>query len=144
MMSRKSLNFTVHSNHFIRDEAVKLDSTPHLQNPIPPKDYGFPLGISKLSSFASLISLGFSLSSPHLDRAKFAFSPFDMIGFREVNDRSWLRNLYKISQPLRQYLPLKLLVKRVPHGVAQGKSHQQSSRRFYFLGDSPVEGYGDC
>ena len=83
------------------------------------------------------------LFSPHLDRAKITFLSLDMVEFREVRDRSGLSNLRKMLQPLHQDLPLKLLIKRITHGVAQRKSHQQSSRRLHTFGNRTVKRYGN-
>ena len=90
---------------------------------------------------ADHLHMASSLASAYLDLAKHAFSPFDLIGFREIHDSPRFLNRLQILQSIRQDLPLNLLVKRDPHRVTQGKCYQQRSRRFYFLGDSMVEGY---
>jgi hypothetical protein len=75
--------------------------------------------------------------------AKNAFSPFIQVILCEIHNRPWFLDSLKIFQTLHQDLPLKLLIKGIPHGMAQRKRDEESSRWVYLLSYRPIERNGN-
>lgn len=78
-----------------------------------------------------------------LNLAKGAFPPFDPVLHGKVHDGTGFLNRLQILQSCQQDPSLKVLIKRVSHGMTQRKSYQKRSRWLNLFGDHTVEGDGN-